>query len=56
MSNMDWKWGRESCRSIGLHTLDLALDLRLDKWEDVLVQARADLDQPFPVNAQTTLV
>ena len=30
-------------RGIGLHTLDLALNLRLDKWEDVLVERGTDL-------------
>ena len=43
-----------SRRRVGQLTLDLALNLRLDKREDIFVQARADFDQSLPANAQRT--
>lgn len=36
-------WSGVLGRATGLYTLDLALDLRLDKGKNILVQARADL-------------
>ena len=46
--------GSESAKGSKWRNANLRFDLRLDKWEDVFVQARAYFDKSFSVNAQTS--